>query len=502
MKKLIVAVVIVLLLAVAPWGIGILAEKRVNSGLDQLIETAPYLTIVDRKFNRGWFTSEQEVTFEAFGPWMRAMNSRKVMDEISKVPSPQSGQSSQDLPISPPREGAAAGAPDAADAPAAPAAAASNPLKFTVHNHIVHGPVLWFTGVGVARVDSSIVLPDDARAELTKLFGDQPPVEVSTRVRFFGGGTTTISGAAQDVKVDGKNTSLAYDAFKFKVGYSGHLDDVEFDGNWPRLEFKDSAKGESALMKDLSVDGTSHRMGGGDLYGGKFKVSIDQTQIVGADQELTEIAGLHYGGATSSDDDFMDIALQMGSGAVKSKALDQLGVALKEVHYDFTLRRLHLETMQKMVTAMKAAYGRPLTSAADVDAAMMKPMKEFGLELLKHDPELRLDRIGVSTPDGDAYVKGIVKLIGVTEQDLDAGGAAMAGKIDADITVEIAQKLAEKIPNGATAVGGAIDQGYARRDGDRIVSHIEFRKGVLKINGKEQGIPGLGGPPQPPPPQE
>ena len=501
MKKFIVVVVIVLLLAVAPWGIGILAEKRVNRGLDQLIETAPYLAIVDRKFNRGWFTSEQEVTFEAFGPWMRALN--------SKQQSPQAEQSSQDSQELPPKDEAAAGAPDAASAPEAagattpeaPAALASNPLKFTVHNHITHGPVLWFTGVGVARVDSAIVLPDNVRAELTKLFGDEPPVAVSTRVRFFGGGTTTIAGKAQDVKFDGKNTSLSYDAFKFKVGYSAHLDDVDVDGNWPRLEFKDSANGGSALMKGASVDGTTHRVRG-DLYGGKFKVSIDQMQIVGADKELTEIAGLHYGGATSADDDFMDIALQMGSGAVKSKALDQFGVALKEVHYDFTVRRLHLATMEKMLAAMKASYTRPLTSAADVDAAMTKPMKEFGLELLKHNPELGLDRIGVSTPAGDAYIKGIVKLIGVTEQDLDAGAAGMAAKIDADITIEIAQKLAEKVPNGATAVGGAIDQGYAKRDGDRIVSHIEFRKGVLKINGKEQGIPGLGGPPQQPSPQE
>ena len=44
MKKIVVSlVVLVLLLVVAPWGIGRLAEQRVNAGLERLVEQAPYL---------------------------------------------------------------------------------------------------------------------------------------------------------------------------------------------------------------------------------------------------------------------------------------------------------------------------------------------------------------------------------------------------------------------------------------------------------------------------
>jgi hypothetical protein len=75
------------------------------------------------------------------------------------------------------------------------------------------------------------------------------------------------------------------------------------------------------------------------------------------------------------------------------------------------------------------------------------------------------------------------------------GFMALIGKIEADITIEVAQKLIEKIPSGATSAGAAIDAGYAKRDGDRLVSHIEFKRGELTVNGKAQGIPGLGGPP-------
>jgi len=504
MKKIVAsAIVLVVVLVAAPWGIGWLAEQRVNSGLDRLVETAPYLSIVERKFTRGWFTSEQEVTFEVFGPWLRAMNPKAVMDAMAKAqPAPAASAAPAAPAAEPPaatspEKSAAAGSPDdaASEAPpqeAAPAAVV-NPVKFTVRNHIVHGPMLWFSALGVARVDSTLVIPESIRAELIKVFGEKPPLQVSTRVRFFGGGTTTLSGDARDLKLSGQDHSVSYDAFMFKIGYSAHLDDIDVDGDWPRVEIKDGTKHENFLLKGLEVSGDSHRVRG-DLYDGDFKFSIDQTHIVGADKEVTEVADLHYIVDTTIDDDFMDVALKLGSGAVKSKALEQLGLSLEEVHYDFTVRRLHLDTLVKMVAAMKASYTKPVATAADVDTAITQPMKEYGLELLKHDPEFVIDRFGGSTPDGDAYLKGIIKLKGVTGQDVAVGAMGLIGKLDADITFKMAQKLSGKIPNGAAGLATALDQGYARLEGDQIVSRFEFKGGKLKINGKEQGIPGLGPP--------
>ena len=81
MKKIVVAgVVLLLVLVVAPWGVGRVAEKRVNDGLDQLVKEAPYLSIAERKWTRGWFRSEQEVTFEVLGPWTRALNAKDIFE--------------------------------------------------------------------------------------------------------------------------------------------------------------------------------------------------------------------------------------------------------------------------------------------------------------------------------------------------------------------------------------------------------------------------------------
>jgi hypothetical protein len=129
---------------------------------------------------------------------------------------------------------------------------------------------------------------------------------------------------------------------------------------------------------------------------------------------------------------------------------------------------------------------------------MFAPFKEQGLELLKHDPEVVLDRIGVDTDSGDGYLTGIIKLKGVTADDFAVGATAMVGKIDADLTIDVARTLVEKF-GGAVAVAGALESGYVEVKGGRLVCQIVFQDGELTINGKPQAIPGLGGPP---PPQE
>ena len=152
-----------------------------------------------------------------------------------------------------------------------------------------------------------------------------------------------------------------------------------------------------------------------------------------------------------------------------------------------------------MLNEMKAAYAKPITGPGDVEALMFAPMKEQGVLLLKYDPELVFDRLGFATADGDGYLTGVIAFKGVTAEDFGGNGMALIPKLEADLTIDVSQKMIEKLPNGATGAGAAVDAGYVKRDGDRLVCKILFKGGQLTINGKPQAIPGLGGPP---PPQE
>src|SRR5690349_15919585 len=146
MKKIVwIVAFIAVVLLVAPFGIGKLAEKRIDDGLDRLVLQAPYLSVSERKYHGGWFSSDEDVTFELFGGFGMA--------------GPE-------------------GAP-----------------KFTVHNVIHHGPLLGAT-LGLARVESHVVLDPKIRAQLKKNFGSEEPYEITTYYGFFGGGTLVLSADA------------------------------------------------------------------------------------------------------------------------------------------------------------------------------------------------------------------------------------------------------------------------------------------------------------------
>jgi uncharacterized protein YdgA (DUF945 family) len=508
MKKTVIAVVVlVLLLGVAPWGIGRIAEKRVNAGLDRLVEQAPYLTIVDRKWTPGWFRSEQEVTFEVSGPWIRAMNPATVLADIRKAEESVAAQSIEATDGSEDGDAAATaqqstdeGDAPASDAPGDAAAAETKSIRFTVRNEILHGPVLWPASLGFARVNTKLVLSDKVKKELIEVFGTDEPLKISSRVGFFGGGSTRFYGDGHTIKFEEEDGELKYDDFELDIGYSKKFDDFEVDGSLPRVEMTNATTGGRVVMTDFSVVGESERVQG-ELFDSDYRFAVDKLQIFDTEKKETSVENIHYVIKSDVDKGFMDISAKMGCGKIMSPFLKDLDFQLDEFHYDFSLRRLHAETVDKLMADIKAVYSKPVETAADVEKALFEPFKQHALELLRHDPEFVIDRIGIKTPEGEGYIKGVIRLKGVTDADLQRASSsaplALASKVDADVTIDVANKLIEKIPNGNTGAGFAIDQGYARREGEKLVSRIEYKNEELKINGKPLPIPGFGseGPP-------
>jgi uncharacterized protein YdgA (DUF945 family) len=496
MKKIvIVAVVLVALLVVAPIGVGKLAEKRLNHELDQLTEVAPYLKVVENKYTAGLYKSEQLITFEVFGPWMRAL-SPKVLEEAMKKEGATSDGAAEPEP-------AVAAAPDA-EAPSEeavePAAKPEEPLRFTVRNEILHGPVLGLSGFGIARVDSHLVFSDEVRKKIAETFGPKDPLEVTTRVGFFGGGTTTFKSEGRMIKPE-KKVEISWETFKFAIGYSHNADTFDLDGKWPRVEVKDIEEKTHFVMTDLTMDGDGKRALG-DLYDGDFQFAIDKLSVVGKNSEAFELQDLSLTEVIDTKDDFTGFSVKMGSGEVKMKELTNMGIALKEIHYDIGMRRLHTPTLAKIMTSMKAMYAKPIANVAEIDKVMFAPLKEHGAELLKYDPEFVIDRLGLVTADGDGYIKGVITLKGATADDFGVGNMGLISKIHADLTIDVSEKMLQKFPNGSTAAGGGVDAGYLKREGDRLICKILFADGKLTVNGKPQAIPGLGGPPAGGPPAQ
>ncbi len=488
MKKIVVVVVVlVLALLVAPWGVGKLAEKRLDVGLDKLVEQAPYLKVVDRKWTGGWFKSEQVVTFEAFSSWIDAMNPKKIEEAMKK-----DAAEAAEAPVESDGEPAVIAAPDAVP-PEAPAAVPPELLRFTIRNEVWHGPVLGLSGLGIARVKTHLVLGEETQKKIAGIFGPKDPLEIVTRVGFMGGGTTTLTSEGRTIKPDNK-TEISWETFKLAIGYSHDADKYDMDGKWPQVEVKSLEDKTQFVMTDMKLDADGKRISG-DVYDTDFNFGIEKMSVLGNDGDRVDIADLHYVLESDAKGDFLDMGAKVGTGEVKSKQLSALGVELKEIHYDFSIRRLHVETLAKMLASMKALYAKPLTNALELEKVVFAPFKEHGAELLKYDPEISIDRIGIATPEGDGYLKGVIKLKGVTADDFGENSMALIGKIHADLTIDVSEKMVQKFPNGSMASGAAVDSGYVERKGDRLICKILFVDGALTVNGKPQAIPGLGGPP-------
>ena len=504
MKKIVIVVVVMfLVLVAAPWGIGRLAEKRVNAGLDKMLEQAPYLTIVERKWTGGWFRSEQEVTFEVFGGWLDALNRTPTPTpetEDAAVESDDELESRKQSAV-PGTEAAVEEPADEVPAEAEVAPEAVKTIRFTVRNEILHGPVLWPASLGLARVNSKLVLSEEIRDKLVETFGTDEPMRISSRIGFFGGGSTRFYGDGRKLELKEKGGAMAYDDFELEVGYSSSLENYEMEGSWDKFEYTDNNSGEALVFSGMSLEGESERIVG-DLFETDVEFKIEKMLFTGADKTETGIEDVHYIIDTSHEDGFIDMSARFGSGKVSNPAFEQQQLDVEEIHYDFTVRHLHVETLDKLMAALKASYAQPVATAADVDAAIFTPLQEHGMALLKHDPELAIDRIGIVTADGEGVIKGVLRIEGVTEADFPLAMGSLVNKLVADINIAVAQKLIEKMPNGATGADMAVEQGFAKREADKLMSRIEFSKGELKVNGKPLPIPGLGGPPAPPSAQD
>jgi len=449
MKKVLgVLVALLLLLVAAPWVFGRFAEGRINRGLDALARQAPQLRVVERHWKQGWFRSEQEVVWELVYP--------------------------------------------ATASPAAAAATpAAKPIRFTMRNEVLHGPVLWSSGLGLARVYTHFVPAEDLRARVIDIFGTPEPWQVRTRAKFIGGGTTVISGKGRTIdlkKIDARQGgTVSWDDFHFAVAFSRKAKSFKVDGRQPRLELKDDS-GTQVVMSDITLQGSGDRVVG-ELYASDMTLAAARLSVKGLQGQNVEVAKLLYKMDSKLDGDFIAYSTAAGTGDVDTEQLRNRKLKLQETHFDLTLRHLHIPTLAKLLATVNHAAAAPDPDQAPA-VQLTGSLREQGLELLRHDPELFIDRIGFVTPEGAGWIQGSIRLVGAGDPEFSFG-MGLLQKLEADIHVEADQAMLEKFPGGATVLGLALDQGMAVREGKKLVSRIQFKNGQLSINGKSRQVPGM-----------
>jgi uncharacterized protein YdgA (DUF945 family) len=444
------------------WYSGKTVESRMNDYRARVLAQAPYLTVAEQKYERGIYRSREEITYE-FG--------RSLFGALATA-------------------SAAAGAASGGAAPDL-----TRGLRFTVRSEIEHGPFPGFGAPGLARIETEFAMSESTQRELAKAFGNRKPIEIVTRLKYDGDGVTELSSPAFDNFSLGKTQgTLSWKGFKATIAFGRDLLWIKAHGAAPGMEVK-APDAESVKLEEVAFASNSE-LAFDDLYIGDVSMSVKSMSVVPRAGDTSgpkrmSMDGVEYAGKLDRKDDFLDL-----NGRFKIAGLDVEAVELSDLHYEITLKHMHGPTIAAFMRLMrKSLSDGSLAHGAGAESALAQDARRLGIELLKHEPQLVIDKISFAMPEGDAKMSGIVRIIDFDPADLEgpAGPAGLVPKLDARVDVSIAEGLLEKISASSERgnlamfeqqVAALEAQGYVTRMDGRLVTHIEFREGALTFNGK------------------
>ena len=382
--------------------------------------------------------------------------------------------------------------------------------EISLHNDIAFGPLPKFRSVGVARIETTVLLSDELRKKLVESIGTDKPLQFISTLGFTGNSRLDIVSAAVTIRPKDENESGEWKGGSISFNTSKSMDASNFEGHFPGLII--NAKNKTSVnVDDMSLTGSVQRKFD-VLFTGEETFSIGNVSTSSSQNAAENISAknLSYGFKSSADDQFMNIGLNMNSGALVSKEYN-----VKEVH--FSLGGKHLDA--KALAALYKVYNDVQTKAmasvchsgqsanatppdgstADADKPDFEAIKQRTttalLTLLQHSPVLALDNISFATTDGALKFIGSATIDGVEESDLtpEVQYKTLLGKLSAQADFAIDQALIDHWPvkedpeKFKQQISALESQGFLLRKGTKLESHIEYKGGKVTANGKPIG---------------
>jgi uncharacterized protein YdgA (DUF945 family) len=478
---------------------------ELQSRTAEMLAPFPGVKVVQNSVSKGLFTSVHTVTLD-IGCAAEAVTDAATVDAT---------------------DAAASAVPASVNPAATEAPAARKPVQITWRDTVRHGPLPGGKGVGLATIDTEIVLPPEAAAQVAKLFGDKPFLSVHTALGFGGSYVSDIKSPP----------------FKYAEQGKGDID-------WQGLQatVRGSLSGGVAAggtytfeAPGLSVNFVANDQVAGNLRIGKM--ALQGEVLPHADGSLLMAPSKGTGGITSmqfaftqrgeagakpinmvfenlqfASDAKIDNGLWSGVSKVSGKGrVDDF--AIDKVDMQVSLSRIHAATYQTLVgKMMKTSFNckKPGDEAAEAKeaAALAEDMQKGLNDLLVHNPEYALDRLAVELGGKTAEVSYRFGTKGMTEADAAMPLPALlttkaygnaSFKVQTGWIEQVVKKAVtlKPLPEGASAdtmvattmgfvnatVDSLVTQGYLAREGDAVTSKAAFDGGMLKVNDKPMNVP-------------
>lgn len=372
------------------------------------------------------------------------------------------------------------------------------------------------------RLDALVSLrhsPETAQ-KLLKVYGSEQPwtlthAPASAKARF-----DYLLRLAPAHYTDEQGASYDWTQVRVAISLDKASRNLSTHGDWASFVSED--KNMRFVLRDMRLT-SKQSLGASGLWFGDAQVDIAGVKLdAKAEGVSVALDDLRFTTSVTARPKSMDMGYVMTVKAVKvaGERIDNFTLATRVTNIDIATM-VQIKALGEKPGAGAGTPGQQL-------AALRPMLKAIGKAAIGRGTALEIKELSARFHGNTASLKGRVSVEGATEADLDSV-AALVKKIVAhfdvkvpvamlrDISTVVASRQASAQPKAQASaqpvaqmaetmtdvmVGKAINSGYARIENDVLVSSIDFRAGVLRINGKQLALPSFappaGQPPAPP----
>ncbi|MDD2893770.1 MAG: YdgA family protein [Halothiobacillaceae bacterium] len=444
MKKTAIALVLavpVIAYPAASWVIGGQADALLVEQYAQLDDNE-IIKIVERKMQRGIFSSEEVVTFEFQPEFIEQLRALSKNEDVQ-------------API--------------------------EPVRFSFRTRINHGPLPELSSVGLATAHTELELNHPL---VTTLYAGKSPLTSDTTIDFSGKTHDRIRSPAVSSVVDGSTSS--WGEFVLDVTYDRSMTEWTYQGGLPYIKLGTEDGSHSLELNGLALEGQQSRVFADNpyLYTGpvKFTLQSMETKGAGEEQPPMRMKNMLIQSNVTEKTGFIDILVGYSIESI------QLGEeAYRAARFDLALRHLQAKALAELNLAAQG-----VDSEGELSMEQFKPLLRPLQVLLENSPEIVIEHMGVTTPEGEIKASAMIKLPNANVGNLEAAvenplmlmGLASVLEASTQLAVPQALLMASLSEEQAEMLPPLIQAGYVLDKNGQLSTSISYAQGKTTINGQ------------------
>ncbi len=318
--------------------------------------------------------------------------------------------------------------------------------------------------------------------------------------------------AALNIEDEDGSVRIASANLNFEANRDGS--DVRMDGELAEIDI-DLQRSDSGQPVQVSLRGiglSADKQDYDDGFGfGPSAITLQRMEIKAGDEPAVVIQQASVEEALSRGSRGLDQTIGYRIGEVSAK-----GQTLRNLALVFSLRNLEESSLKALVASYKDILEQsatPQESFAGMTSAQQQELQARALQLLEHKPTLALDEFGFETAHGAARLSVVLDLQSPSAEAFtpDAMITSMLASLKADAGVDrnlvrdiaglvvqnnardgqLDQAALQQETEAATELfsGMALNTGWSRLEGERLVSSLHYANDKVTFNGREMSVP-------------